>query len=355
MSKAKKTTRESKNHPKKNLARREQVKRTVKGNGKASFQKDTLETGQTKAKKNTQGKAPVKIKKAVPVKAQITVTKKSQIRNQVTAKDTSAKVRQTEVKQARPKKSLVKTTEEAAKLAKQRSAAGKAALKKKDSAPTRKEKKPNQQKNSATPLAVKNTTAKKRTQKQKKRQNKKQPQLIRLVVHFKELLLISAGTLLVFVLIGSFFITITRVNGFSMIPTLRDGDTVIVHKTTSVRRMDLVVIQRGNTQQVRRVIGLPGEDIAYVDDELYVNDSIISEPFIIDEINESLANGGNYTTNFRLVEITGENRIPDNCYLVLGDNRSFASDSRQYGLIDTEQILGVVKMRLLPINDLASF
>ncbi|MHC5372186.1 signal peptidase I [Enterococcus sp. LJL120] len=355
MNKAKKTTSQSKNHPKKNSARREQAKRPVKGNDKASSKKDTLKAGQTKAKKDTQGKAQVKIKKAVPVKGQARVTKKPQIKSQVTAKDTRAKVRQKGAKQASLKKSLVKTREEAAKLAKQQSAAGKAALTKKDSAPTRIEKKPNQQKNSATPLAVKKTTAKKRTQKQKNQQNKKQPQLIRFIIHFKELLLISAGTLLVFVLIGSFFITITRVNGFSMIPTLRDGDTVVVRKTTSVRRMDLVVIQRGNTQQVRRVIGLPGEDIAYVDGELYVNDSIISEPFIIDEINESLANGGNYTANFRLVEITGENRIPDDCYLVLGDNRSFASDSRQYGLIDKEQILGVVKMRLLPINDLASF
>lgn len=155
--------------------------------------------------------------------------------------------------------------------------------------------------------------------------------------------------------ISSFFIKVTGVSGYSMMPTLQDGDTVLVRKTKNVERFDLVLFQRGETQQVRRVIGLPGEQIKYSEDFLYVNGAVVDEKFIIDEINETQKNGGQYTKDFQLYEINENIVIPENSYLVLGDNREYGYDSRDYGLIDSQQIIGVVKMRVLPLNDVSAF
>ena len=63
------------------------------------------------------------------------------------------------------------------------------------------------------------------------------------------------------------------------------------------------------------------------------------------------------TENFTLSSLLGAPiaRIPEGYYLLLGDNRSFATDSRYYGLIEAKEIVGVVNLRLLPIHKLQSF
>ncbi|MCB5952572.1 signal peptidase I [Enterococcus sp. BWT-B8] len=163
------------------------------------------------------------------------------------------------------------------------------------------------------------------------------------------------AAVLLFLFVSSLFVKITKVNGYSMMPTLQDNHTVLVQKTKAVNRFDLVLFRRGETQQVRRIIGLPEEQIKYSEDFLYVNGEVVDEKFIIDEINEAQKNGGQYTADFDQYDISREAVIPKNCYLVLGDNREYGYDSRDYGLIDREQVIGVVRMRLLPLNDLTAF
>lgn len=174
--------------------------------------------------------------------------------------------------------------------------------------------------------------------------------------YVKELVFaIILGAVLTFV-IGSFFLSIVNVRGFSMIPTLREGDKVLVQKTTDLKRFDLVAFKSGNGDtQIRRVIGLPEEKIAYTDDTLMVNDQPIDEKFIIDEINESQRNGKNYTEDFTNRDLASSVMIPDDYYLVLGDNRPYATDSRHYGLIAKENVIGKVKMQLFPFDELKSF
>ncbi|MGL4695815.1 signal peptidase I [Enterococcus larvae] len=171
----------------------------------------------------------------------------------------------------------------------------------------------------------------------------------------RDFLIITVVTALLFITVSFFFIGITKVQGYSMMPTMKNGDTVLVQKSKKVKRMDIVLFQRGKVQQIRRVIGLPGERISYSDDVLYVDGNVIDEKFIINEINEAQKNGGQYTEDFQLQDISEEQIIPENCYLVLGDNREYGSDSREYGLITSEQIIGVVKAQLLPLNDFSSF
>lgn len=136
-----------------------------------------------------------------------------------------------------------------------------------------------------------------------------------------------------------------------MSPTLRDGNVVLVKKTDKVKRFDVVYFQQGNVQQIRRIIGLPGESIEYKEDTLYVDGKALDEKFIVPQINEAQSNGGQYTADFKLMDLIDQATIPEECYLVLSDNRSYGSDSRQYGLITNDQLLGVLRSIWLPLTD----
>ncbi|PZL77421.1 signal peptidase I [Enterococcus plantarum] len=199
---------------------------------------------------------------------------------------------------------------------------------------------------------VKNTKKKKRPNLNKKSKRKKQ----RVRSYLKELILAITLGVVLMLFITSFFLTIATVRGFSMIPTLREKDQVLVQKTTNLKRFDLVAFKSGNgNTQIRRIIGLPEEKIAYTNDTLFVNDQPVDEKFIMDEINESQRNGKNYTEDFTNRTLTSSVAIPEGYYLVLGDNRPYATDSRHYGLIAKENVIGKVTMQLLPFGEMKSF
>lgn len=187
----------------------------------------------------------------------------------------------------------------------------------------------------------------------KKRQRRASSSGIRIGV--RDFLVILFVTTVVFLSVSLLFFRIEKIQGYSMMPTLTDGNTVFIRKSTDMKRMDMVLFQRGQVQQVRRVIGLPGERIYYKDDVLYVDGEIVDEKFIINENNEAQKNGGQYTEDFQLLAISESQVIPEDRYLVLADNREYGSDSREYGLITGDQIIGIVKARLLPLDALTGF
>ena len=95
---------------------------------------------------------------------------------------------------------------------------------------------------------------------------------------------------------------------------------------------------------IKRVVGLPGDYIEYKDNYLYVNGVKYKESFINDVITE----------DFNLKEL-GYDKIPDGMYLVLGDNRENSRDSRNYGLIKKDQIIGKTWARIWPIKNFRLF
>lgn len=152
-----------------------------------------------------------------------------------------------------------------------------------------------------------------------------------------------------FMVLSSFFISIIRVRGYGMVPILREGDVTLIQKTNDFRRFDLVSFRTGHKKfQIRRIIGLPGETISYSKDTLFVNEQPIDEKFLVDAINETKKNGGNYTEDFTFQSID----IPEGYYFVLGDNRPYATDSRYYGLISKKNFLGKVTMQVFPFNEI---
>lgn len=146
---------------------------------------------------------------------------------------------------------------------------------------------------------------------------------------------------IVVVLFRTFIATPVRVDGDSMNDTLGNNDILILNKLEkNYDRFDIVVINYNNTKLVKRIIGLPGENISYEDNQLYINNKKFND------IETSR------TTDFSLTELYGLKKIPDNHYFVMGDNRNNSLDSRDYrvGLIKKQDIVGVTIFRLYPFN-----
>ena len=160
------------------------------------------------------------------------------------------------------------------------------------------------------------------------------------------------------VLIISVFIRPTIVNGASMEETLHDGDYLIVYRQAylnhSPERGDIVVIQSTLKDEkyedkliIKRVIGLPGDKIEIIDNNLYINDSQYQEAYI---------KGG--ITPIGKIPAEGESIIiPEEHVYVLGDNRCNSNDSRStdVGLIAFDDIKGKAVIRLYPFTDIRTF
>ena len=162
------------------------------------------------------------------------------------------------------------------------------------------------------------------------------------VIDFIKEISVYVIIILIIILLKMYVISPIRVNGTSMDPTLENGDIMILNKIgyriTKIKRFDIVVIKYKDELLIKRVIGLPGEKIKYVNNTLYVNGKKLDEEF-----------DKTYTYNFSLKEI-GSTTVPDDSYFVLGDNREVSKDSRSIGFIDRENIVGKSSLTLFPYN-----
>ncbi len=127
-----------------------------------------------------------------------------------------------------------------------------------------------------------------------------------------------------------------------MFPTLKDGDIMFLNEIgyhiNGVKRFDIVVVKTDEDRIIKRVIGLPGETVEYLDDKLFINGEEISEDFYHD-----------ITHNFKLEEIDVD-VIPEDYYFVVGDNRGNSKDSRIIGLIPKNKIMGKTNFILFPFD-----
>lgn len=162
---------------------------------------------------------------------------------------------------------------------------------------------------------------------------------------FKALLLAAIITA---ILRNFIFIPMT-IEGSSMIPTFQQDDQIIVRTIYDIQRFDLVVFHdSSNRTLVKRVIGLPGESIRYEKDQLYINDQKIEEKFLDNNlVNDA---GGIWTSDFTLEELTGTQIVPEDEYFVLGDNRRSSNDSRYFGSIPVDSIIGETSFTYYPFN-----
>jgi signal peptidase I len=195
----------------------------------------------------------------------------------------------------------------------------------------------------------KKSMRKKKSQKRKRSERRRQ--------FYKEIGISFLLLMSLFFLLQWLFFSLPTVNGYGMTPTLNDGDRLYVSKHSEIKRFDMIYFKNPVTGQVmiRRVIALPEEEIAYVDDQLMINQNIVVERFLANELKEAQAEKRLLTEDFSLGSLTGSRALPADSYFVLGDNRHYAADSRQFGWVEKENILGVVKTRVLPFHNMTQF
>lgn len=172
-----------------------------------------------------------------------------------------------------------------------------------------------------------------------------------------EWLLVIGGALLVALLVRTFFIQAFWIPSDSMEPTLHKGDRVLVNKLSyqfnDVGRGDVVVFKRPEAARssnpdddiedlIKRVVGLPGDVLKTVDGEVYVNDEPLPEDYLPEGTRTVMPSGQDMPPT----------TIPEGHYFMMGDNRGNSQDSRYFGAIDGDLIVGRAFVRIYPLGDL---
>lgn len=121
-----------------------------------------------------------------------------------------------------------------------------------------------------------------------------------------------------------------------MYPTLDDKDIMILNKigyeVNGLERFDIVVVKYYDKYLIKRVIGLPGDNIKYKDNKLYINDKEVKLDMKFHNTNDFVS------------------ETKDNEYFVLGDNREVSKDSRILGNFTKDKIIGKVNIRFYPLD-----
>lgn len=171
---------------------------------------------------------------------------------------------------------------------------------------------------------------------------------------------VAAGALAVALLIKAFLLQAFFIPSASMDDTLVINDRVLVNKLSymvgDVGRGDIVVFDKpeGATGQIqdfiKRIVALPGETISFVGGEVFIDGQRLFEPYV----------DGAATVPAR--SISGEGCVnepaPDSCtlaegwYFVMGDNRDNSTDSRSFGPIHEDTIVGRAFLKVWPLGDL---
>ncbi len=156
--------------------------------------------------------------------------------------------------------------------------------------------------------------------------------------------------IMVFVVAGALALTVrtlifepVRVDGQSMMNTLLDGEFMVATKFDYLlgdpERFDIVICYYPNVSdhkyRVKRVIGLPGDEVYLKGNDLYINGELIEQPFPL----------RNNTLKDYYIE-----KIPEGQYVLFGDNRGNSRDTRDVGLIPRNMIKGHVRAVVFPFS-----
>jgi signal peptidase I len=181
-----------------------------------------------------------------------------------------------------------------------------------------------------------------------------------------EWIAVIGGALVVALVIKTFLIQAFYIPSGSMEPTLDIGDRVLVNKLSyrlhDVNRGDLVVFEAneghgdcgqpvseaaanaaetGIKDLIKRVVALPGETIDLRDNQVVIDGRILEEPYIGADV---------VTAPTGSIEFPFE--VPEGCVFVMGDNRTDSRDSRIFGPIDEDQIVGRAFVRVWPLSQI---
>jgi len=132
-------------------------------------------------------------------------------------------------------------------------------------------------------------------------------------------------------LIAAFFVRLPQVSGLSMEPRIRSGEYLLIntfaYRFGAPRRGDIVAFRHESDARavfIKRVIGLPGDRVRIDRGQVYLNGAKLEEPYVGHSNDRSYA------------EVT----VPPLAVYVLGDNRAQSEDSRTFGPVGDNQLIG---------------
>ncbi len=171
--------------------------------------------------------------------------------------------------------------------------------------------------------------------------------------YFVDIIETVVVALSIFLILYLFIMQPHQVNGQSMDPTFHDKEYLMTDKLSykfgKPQRGDVVVFQAPPAAQcpegtgcdyIKRVIGIPGDTVEVKDNHFYVNGKLLKESYLDESV---VTMPMAYTKN-------GPVMVPEGTYFVSGDNRPHSSDSRAFGPVELNLIVGKVFFRYLPLD-----
>lgn len=156
----------------------------------------------------------------------------------------------------------------------------------------------------------------------------------------------------IFMMVYLFLFQPHKVDGSSMYPNFHDKEFILTDKISyrehGPQRGDVVVFHAPppfDSDFIKRIIGLPGEIIMVKDNKIHINGKLLNEPYIPNDF---------VTTEKSFLRDGIPYSIPEGYYMVFGDNRSYSSDSREWGPVSKKAIVGKAWVRYWPINKIGA-
>jgi len=169
---------------------------------------------------------------------------------------------------------------------------------------------------------------------------------------------VIAVSAIIIVILHLFIVQPQVVDGLSMYPNLDDGDRLLVEKVTyrlrEPKRGEVIVFNEPEKKEsdfIKRLIGLPGESILIENNKIIIFNEknpkgfeVMQDRFLSEEMKKSTSGQGNFLKEGLKV------KIPTDKYVFLGDNRKKSYDSRYFGFVDKDDIVGKATYRYWPFK-----
>lgn len=180
--------------------------------------------------------------------------------------------------------------------------------------------------------------------------------MLKILAGFFDIIEFFVSTAAVAILIYLFLTQPHEVNGSSMFPNFHDKEFLLTDKLTyrlrAPSRGDVAIFSAPpaahcpvglNCDFIKRIVGLPGEKIMVKNGHVYINDQLLHEPYLEDSI---LTHPGPSSSSFLIEGV--DRLIPDGNYIMMGDNRGASSDSRDWGVVSRDRMVGKAWVRYWP-------
>ena len=158
---------------------------------------------------------------------------------------------------------------------------------------------------------------------------------------FRNIMLIAALA----VLSANLLFDVVTMNRSSMSPILQESDVVIALRVGNVNPGDIVAFYYNNKILIKRVIAQAGDWVDMNEHGVvYVNGEAVDEPYVTG-------------MSLKPIDIDLPFQVPDSCFFLMGDHREMSADSRlrEIGAVNSDMILGKVKLRIWPLTNFEIF